>query len=147
MFSRTQQALAVAALLLTPSAAGPPPDLGATRATLALVDELPANARALLILRAGTGDGVILLRRSDATVTDLAAALALLDRSRHNETVPLARDRQVVLQTASIARPLSDRARQHLTTQLARLRHAPPREVAGVGSVPTIELRLPRRPH
>jgi len=136
-----------AALTLVPTALGPPPDGGALRATLALVAELPdPQARALLILRAGSGDGVIVLRAGEATVTDLAAALALLDRTRQNEPVPLARDRQLVLKVASVARPLTDGTRRRLAAQLARLRGAPPRDVAGVGVVPAIDVQLGRRP-
>lgn len=142
MTLRILKPLAVA-LLLVPTGVSPPADVRPVRATVALVAELPDHARALLIVRAGTGDGVILLPQAEATVTDLAAAIALLDRTRHNEVAPLARDRQVILKTASIARPLTDRVRQHLTDQLTRLRRAPPRMVDGVGTVRAIEIRLP----
>jgi hypothetical protein len=138
MILKILKPLAVVALLLVPagaSPASPPPDGRHGRATVALVAELP--------------DGVILLRRDDATPADLAAAIALLNRTRHNEPVPLGRDRQVILRTASIARPLSDHARRRLTEQITRLKHAPPRDIEGVGNVPAIEVRLAGngRPH
>jgi hypothetical protein len=153
MILKILKPLAVVALLLVPagaSPASPPPDGRHGRATVALVAELPdPGARALLILRAHSRDGVILLRRDDATPADLAAAIALLNRTRHNEPVPLGRDRQVILRTASIARPLSDHARRRLTEQITRLKHAPPRDIEGVGNVPAIEVRLAGngRPH
>jgi len=142
----TSRLLAATALLFIPAALGPPPG-GPFHATIALVAELPdPHARASLIVRAGTGDGVIMLRERDASVTDLAAAVLLLERTRRNEPVPLTRDRQIVVKIASIARPLSPGVRQRLTAQLARLRSAPPRDVEGVGVVPAIDVHFGRKP-
>lgn len=136
--------LVVAALLVVPLAPVPTP-ARPVRATITLVSNLAADARAVLIIRA-SGDGVILLRHHDASVTDLGAALAVLDRLRHAEPTPLARDRQVLVKSASIERALPEGARQRLTAQLARLRQAPPRDVPGVGVVPAIEVQLGQAP-
>jgi hypothetical protein len=131
-----------AALVAVPVAPVRTPDARTVRATIALVTQLPQDGgRALLIVRA-TGDGVILLRQHDASVTDLAAALAVLDQLRRTETQPLARERQVVVQSATGDEAIPNGARQRLAAQLARLRRAPPRDVPGVGVVPAIDLRL-----
>jgi hypothetical protein len=148
MMLRIHTSLAAVALLFLPAGArsAPPPDLRPVRATLALVPSLPdASARALLIVRAGSGGAVILLRQADASVADLAAAVTLLDRTREREPVPLVRDRHVVVRAVTATR-LGDRLETRLANQLRRLRRAPPRDVDGVGVVPAIEVRLPSTP-
>src|SRR5687767_12390817 len=100
-------ALMLPPLALTLLVAPPqsPPTRDAVRATVALVADLPdPSARALIILRAGPGPDVVLLRQDRAEVTDLAAALALLGRTRRDEGHPAVRDRQVVMKGARIDR-------------------------------------------
>jgi hypothetical protein len=120
-----------------------PPAHEAVRATVALVADLPdPSARALIILRAGPGRDVVLLRQDQADATDLAAALALLGRTRRDEGHPAVRDRHVVMKGARIDRPLSTGLRQRLENHLRRLRAAAERDVDGVGRVRAIEIQV-----
>ena len=135
--------LAMTALVAHPN---PPPRRDVVRATVALVADLPdPAARALIILRAGSGNDVVLLRQDQADVTDLAGALALLDRTRRNEGHPAVRDRQVVMKASRVERPLSTGVRRRLETHLRRLRQAEERDVEGVGRVRAIDLRVSGR--
>jgi hypothetical protein len=120
-----------------------PPTRDAVHATVALVADLPdPSARALIILRAGSGPDVVLLRQDQADVTDLAGALALLSRTRRDEGHAPVRDRHVVMKGARIDRSLSTGMRHRLENHLRRLRQTTERDVDGVGRVRAIEIQV-----
>lgn len=140
------KALAIlAAAALAHSA--PPPRTAAPTATVVLVAELPDGAaRAAVVRRATPPSDVILLTRARATVEDLAAALSLLAEARERDgPSPPLRDAVLVLKSSRLSQPLNARQRLRLDAHLARLHAARPRPVAGVGTVPAIEVNVRTR--
>jgi hypothetical protein len=140
---KTLALLAAGAVLFL---APPPPRSTPLAATVALVAELPAGGtHAAILRRAEPRADVILLTRSSASVENLAAALALLADVRGRDGPTPARDAVLVLKSRTLARPLSATQRLRLEAHLARLRLARARTVAGVGSVPAIDLTVRTR--
>lgn len=127
---------------LAANAPAPPPAAAPT--TVVFVAELPApGARAAVLRRSGGRGDVILLPQSRASAEDLAAALALLADARGRDgPAPFPRDAVLVVKSLQLSQPLDAARRQRLEAQLSRLRSAPPRLVAGLGSVPAIEVTV-----
>lgn len=124
----------------------PPPPPTAV-ATVALVAKLPASdARAAILRQAEPRADVILLTRSEASAENLAAALALLADARARDGAAPSRDAVLVLKSSRLDRPLNVEQRLRLEAQLARLRLARPRAVAGLGTVPAIDVTVRTRP-
>lgn len=122
--------------------APPPPP---TVATVALVAKLPApDARAAILRQAEPRADVILLTRGEASAENLAAALALLADARARDGAP-SRDAVLVLKSSRLDRPLGVGQRLRLEAQLARLKVARPRTVAGLGTVPAIDITVRTR--
>ena len=123
----------------------PPPSPTAV-ATVALVAKLPApDARAAILRQADPRADVILLTRGEASAENLAAALALLADARARDGAAPSRDAVLVLKSTSLDRPLEVGQRLRLEAQLARLRLARPRTVAGLGTVPAIDITVRTR--
>lgn len=134
-------AILVAAAL---AAVAPPPETAASPATVALVPDLPeVSARAVVMRRAAPRIDVILLAQAGASIEDLAAALSVLAEARkRDEPGALQGDQMLVVKSSRLAGPLEARQRLRLDGHLARLRAARPRPVAGVGTVPAIEVNV-----
>lgn len=120
----------------------PPPRAAAPTATVALVAELPVPGARAAVLRRSEGD-VILLPQHGATRDDLAAALALLAAARERGAAD--RDALLIVKSSQLPRPLDVSRRSRLDAHLARLRGAAPRAVAGVGTVPAIQVPVRAR--
>ena len=119
------------------------PQTPSTVATIALVAQLPApEARAAILRQAEPRADVILLTRSEASAENLAAALALLADARARDAAAPARDAVLVLKSSRLDRPLDVGQRLRLEAQLARLRLARPRTIAGLGTVPAIDVTV-----
>ena len=120
----------------------PPPPPTAV-ATIALVAKLPApDARAAILRQAEPRADVILLTRGEASAENLAAALSLLAAARARDAAAPSRDAVLVLKSSRLDRPLDVGQRLRLEAQLARLRLARPRTVAGLGTVPAIDITV-----
>ncbi|MBB4637481.1 hypothetical protein [Longimicrobium terrae] len=118
-----------------------PPDSAAV--TVALVDELDGGSAvtAVIVRRPGSGD-VILLRRSTASGSRLASAIAMLMLQR-TSAPPVTRETRIQIQGAGV--PAAWRANwlPRLENLVARLRRADARLIPGIGTVPAENLSLP----
>lgn len=135
--------LAVAAALVTATplaaqSAAPP-------ATVALVERLPDSSAAAVVIRraAGAGD-VILLRQAGATAEQLAAAIALLVRSRDTDGATLPGMLRLRLSSASLQQPLPRGVAGQLEAALNRARRTAPADLAGVGPARATSLPMTR---
>jgi hypothetical protein len=114
--------------------------------TLALVGELePSGASAIILRRAGTDAGdVILLRHSDADGARLTTAVALLMLKRSERGFIPAADERIILTGHKPPVNWVPHGLPRFTADVARLRNASIRNIPGVGRVPAIQIWVPK---